>query len=249
MKTNKYQRRFYRDWVKAKDLYSARIVVKETDLQILTDKPLNSEFVKTKIQKYRGDIENYISKDRRFLTALKPIEVELKAPLIVKEMSRQTKKANVGPMAAVAGAIAEFLGRDLLRKGYKEVIIENGGDIFLKSHKPRTIGLYAGKLKLWNKLGLKIKPQDTPLGICTSSGTIGHSLSFGSAESVVILSRNASLADAVATACANRVKSKQDLQRGVDLAKSIKGISGAVIILKDSLISWGSLEFTKAFCT
>jgi ApbE superfamily uncharacterized protein (UPF0280 family) len=243
MKTNKYQKRFYREWVGVKDLYLARIAVKETDLQISTDKPVDEKFVKARIRKYRNEIESYISKDRRFLTALKPIEVESKAPLIVKEMACQARKANVGPMAAVAGAIAEFLGWDILRRGYREVIIENGGDIFLKSHKPRTIGLYAGKLKLWNKLGLRIKPQDTPVGICTSSGTMGHSLSFGCADSVVILSKSASLADAVATACANQVKSKQDLEKTIEFAKSIKGVLGAVIIIKKNLISWGKIEF------
>src|SRR4030042_3242503 len=148
-------------------------------------------------------------------------------------------------MAAVAGAMAEFLGKDLLRKGFKEVIIENGGDIFMKTRKSRSVGIYAGKSKLWKKLKLKIKPKKTPIGICTSSGTIGHSLSFGYADSVVILSRNASLADALATATANLIESKQDLPRALDFTRSIKMICGAVIIFKNNLISWGSVEFKK----
>jgi ApbE superfamily uncharacterized protein (UPF0280 family) len=243
MKTNKYQERFYRDWISAKDLHLTRIVDKETDLQVLTDKPLAKDFLKERIQEYRYAIENYINKDRRFLTALKPIEVELNAPAIIKTMGISAKKANVGPMAAVAGAIAEFLGRDLLKKGYKDIIIENGGDIFLKSTKTRAIGIYCGRSKLCNILKLKIRPQDTPIGICTSSGTIGHSLSFGCADSVVILSKSAVLADAVATATGNLVKSKQDLKRALDFARSILGVVGAVIIIKDNLISWGKIEF------
>jgi len=245
MKIDRYQRRFYRDWVKCKDLHLTHIMAKETDLAILTNKRLDKEFVQERIRLYRWDIENYINRDNRFLTTLKPIEVELDAPHIVKEMAAQAKKANVGPMAAIAGAIAEFLGRDLLKKGYKEVIIENGGDIFLKTAKTRRIGIYAGRSKLWSRLGLKIKPKNTPLAVCTSSGTIGHSLSFGSADSVVILSKNASLADAVATATANRVNSKYDLQRALDYARSVKGISGAVIILKNNLVSWGKVEFVR----
>lgn len=245
MKTNKYQRRFYRDWVKAKDLHLTRITVQETDLQILTDKPIDKNFCEDRIRLYRQAIENYISKDRRFLTALKPIAVELNAPPIVKEMAKAAKKANVGPMAAVAGAIAQFLGQDLLRKGYKEVVIENGGDIFMKTSKIRDIGIYAGSSKLWQGLGLKINPQDTPLGICTSSGTVGHSLSFGLADAVVILSQNTSLADAVATATANYVKSKIDLQRALDFARSIRAVCGVVIILKNNLISWGKIEFVR----
>lgn len=245
MKTNKYQKRFYRYWVSNKDLYQARVIVKETDLHILTDKPLDEVFIKERINSYRRNIEDYIAKDRRFLTALKPLAVELNAAPIVKKMVKAARHANVGPMAAIAGAVAEFLGRDLLKKRYKEVIIENGGDIFLVTRKIRKIGIYAGKSKLCNKLYLKIKPQDTPLGICTSSGTIGHSLSFGLADAVTILSKNASLADAVATAVANRVKSPQDLQNAADFAKSIKGILGVIIIIKDHLISWGKVEFVK----
>ena len=111
MKTDKYQRRFYRDWVKANGLHLTHIMEKETDLQILTNKPLDKNFVKERINMYRWDIENYIDRDRRFLVALKPIAVELGAPPIVKEMFEQAKKANVGPMATVAGAVAEFLGK------------------------------------------------------------------------------------------------------------------------------------------
>jgi hypothetical protein len=245
MKTQQYQRRFYRDWITADDLHFTHIVAKETDLQILTDKVLDRDFVEEKIRAYRWDIENYINKDRRFLTALKPIEVELTAAPIVKEMSEQAKKADVGPMATVAGAIAQFLGEDLLKKGYKDVIVENGGDIFLKSRKTRLVGIYAGKSKLWSKLKIKIAPKDTPVGICSSSGTIGHSLSFGSADCVVILSKNALLADAVATATCNRVNSKKDLQKAVNCARDIKGISAVAIIFRKNLITWGKVKFSE----
>ncbi|MDD4980514.1 MAG: UPF0280 family protein [Candidatus Omnitrophica bacterium] len=244
MKTNKYQRRFYRDWVNSKSLYLSHIVVEETDLQIFSNKILDKDFVKNKINSYRRDIEGYIAKDRRFLTTLKPIAVELHAAPIVKKMAEAACLANVGPMAAVAGAIAEFLGRGLLRKGYKDIIIENGGDIFLAVRKNYRIGIYAGEsFRLSKGLKLKIRPEDTPLGVCTSSGSVGHSLSFGLADAVTILSKNASLADAAATAVANRVKSAQDLQKAVDFAKSIKGVSGVVIIIKGCLASWGRVEF------
>jgi len=245
MKTNQYQRRFYRDWVKAKDLTFSCVNFKETDLQILTDKPLDKEFVQERIRLYRWDIENYIIKDRRFLTALKPIEVELNAPPIVKEMSASARLAGVGPMAAVAGAIAQFIGKDLLKKGYKDVIIENGGDVFLASRKSRVVRIYTGLPKIWKNLSIKIAPKGTPLGICTSSGTIGHSLSFGSADSVVILSKNAGLADAVATAVANRVQSKEDLQAALKFARSVKGVKGVIIIAKNNLASWGKFKFVK----
>ncbi len=245
MKTQHYQRRFYREWAGAKDLHHLQITARETDLQVLANKPVPKEFIEERIRAYRWDIENYIIKEHRFLTALKPIPVELTAPGIIKEMAQHAKAANVGPMATVAGAIAEFLGNDLLKKGYRQVIIENGGDIFIKTTKVRAIGIYAGSSKLWNKLRLKIKPKDTPMGICTSSGTIGHSLSFGCADSVIILSKNTALADAVATATANLVTTKKDLQKAVDFARGIKGVLGVIIILKNNLISWGKVEFME----
>lgn len=245
MKSNKYQKRFYRDWVKAEDLCEARIAAKETDLQILTDKPLDKEYAKDKVALYRRQIESYIAKESRFLTSLKPINVEINAPKIVKEMSRAARLAAVGPMASVAGAIAEFLGQDLLHKGYSEVIIENGGDIFLKIKKPRNVGIYSGKSKLFKKLSLRIHPRNTPLGICTSSGTVGHSLSFGSADSVVIMAKDATLSDAVATACGNRVKSKQDLPKALEFARHIRGVLGIVIIKGKDIISWGEVEFAR----
>ena len=243
MKTNRYQKRFYRDWVKAKDLYQTRVIVKETDLQIFTDRPVDKTFIKERINFYRRNIEDYIAKDRKFLTTLKPLAVELNTLPIVKKMAEAARCANVGPMAAVAGAVAEFLGRDLLRQGYKDVVVENGGDIFLARRKTSKVGIYAGKAKLFKGLSLKIKAEDTPLGICTSSGTLGHSLSFGLADSVTILSKDTSLADAVATACANQVRAKSDLEKAVDFAKSIKGILGVIIIIKSHLMSWGKVEF------
>jgi len=222
-----------------------QILAKETDLQILTNKIVPKDFIEERIRHYRWDIENYISRDRRFLVALKPIAVELTAPPIIQTMAEAAKIANVGPMATIAGAISEYIGRDLLKAGHKDVIIENGGDIFLKTRKMRTIGIYAGKSKLWNTLKLKISPKDTPIGVCTSSGTVGHSLSFGSADSVIILSKNTALADAVATAVGNMVHTKKDLQKAVDFARVIKGIVGVVIILKNNMISWGKVEFDK----
>lgn len=243
MKTNRFRKRSYRDRAGDEELFQERVAVKETDLQVFTDKPVDKDFIKERIGRYRRDIEGYIAKDRRFLTALKPIGVELSSPPIVKRMSEAARLANVGPMAAVAGAIAEFLGKDLLRKGYKDIIIENGGDIFIKASKARRIGIYAGKSSYWNKLSLEIKSKDTPLGVCTSSGMIGHSLSFGRALAVTVLSKNAALADAAATAVGNRIGVLRDLNKAADFAKSVKGISGVVIIMKNRLLSWGQVRF------
>jgi len=242
MKSSKYLHRFYRDWL-GDDLHLARIIAKETDLEILTNKKIDRAFVEERIRLYRWEVEHYINRDPRFLTALKPLAVELNAPAIIKQMAEAARAANLGPMSAVAGAIAECLGRDLLKQGYKDVIVENGGDIFLKTSKARRIGIYSGRSKLYNSLSLKIKAKDTPVGICTSSGTVSHSLSFGCADSVVILARSATLADAVSAAACNQVQTRQDLEKAVNFARSIPGVAGAVAVLKNSLSSWGKIEF------
>lgn len=242
MKKKHYQRRFYRDWIQGDDLHELCLGVQETDLQILSDIPLQKNLLREKILHYRREIENYILRDAKFLVALKPLGVELNAPAIVKAMAQAAKLAGVGPMAAVAGAIAEYIGRDLLKEGLREVIIENGGDIFLKIAKIRQVAIYSGVPKAWKRLVLKIEPVATPLGICTSSGTLGHSLSFGSADAVTILAKDAILADAVATATANRVLSESDFQRAIVFARKIKGVRGVLIVLKNKLASWGDVE-------
>lgn len=219
--------------------------MQETDLQILTDKQLDKEFVINKIKVYRSQIEKYITRDERFLNSLKPISVELKAPPIVRKMAKAARSANVGPMAAVAGAIAQFLGRSLLKKGYKDVIIENGGDIFLKITRPVKVGIYSGRSEFSKNISLKVKPIKSALGICASSGTIGHSLSFGCADSVVIISADAILSDAVATAAGNIIQSVSDLPRGIAFCRGIKGVSAALITLKNNLVCWGDIELSE----
>jgi len=147
----------------------------------------------------------------------------------------------VGPMAAVAGAIAEAVGSELAALS-QEVIVENGGDIYLKSLKQRLIGIYAGKSPLTGRVGLEIEGEDTPLGICTSSGTVGHSLSYGQADAVIVLSPSTVLADAAATAIGNRILKSEDIPGGIEFARSIGGLKGIVIILGEQVGVWGKVK-------
>jgi len=242
-KTKEYKSRFYRKWVNIDDLIMAHLSIQETDLLILTDRPLNKRWLKGRVLSYRRDLQNYIARDRRFLTALKPIAIELNAPDIIKVMANAARITNVGPMAAVAGAIAQLLGYDLLNKGYKQVIIENGGDIFLsKQTKERVVSIFAGNSKFSGKLNLLIKADNTPCGICTSSATFGHSLSFGNADCVVILARDAALADATATAVCNLIKSRDNLKKGIKFARNISGVFAALIVIDDYLSLWGDVK-------
>jgi len=235
-----YQPRTYRHWVKGDDLVEFSVVVKETDLFIRATSNLRRKAQKL-VLKHRGSIEKYIARHPDFLTSLEPLDVGPEAPLIVRDMADAASLCGVGPMAAVAGAIAEFVGEELLDFS-PEVIVENGGDIYLKSLRQRTIGIFAGGSPLTGKLGLEINPEDTPLGICTSSGTVGHSLSFGRADAVIVLADSATLADAAATAIGNRVSEPADIEKGIELARDIGRLRGVVIIKDDKLGVWGEVK-------
>lgn len=274
-----YERRFYRDLIRLKDLVTFEVAIKETDLFIsvytnqheiadnksmqndtrihtnhspVTRYPLPEDSVTTLLKeeasnvilKYRNQIEDYIRENPLFQSSLKPLPVDNEAPEIIKTMQEASLKAGVGPFASVAGAIAEFVGKELLKYS-KEVIVENGGDIFLKTLKKRRIGIFAGKSKFSNRLALEISPEETPLGVCTSSGTVGHSLSFGKADAVVVVSESTPLADAIATAIGNLIKKKEDIPRGIERAKEIEGLKGVVIIKEDKLGVWGNIKLTK----
>lgn len=236
------QYRFYRNFIEADDLKKIEITVKETDILFLLDRSISRDFLKEKIIKYRDDIESYIKTNGEFFTTLEPLDVSEDAPPIVKEMADVAKKTGIGPMAGVAGAISDFLGRDLLGL-CSEVIIENGGDIFLKSEKARYIRIYTGEFNPYKRLNLEVKSEGKLLGVCTSSGKIGHSLSFGNADLVTVISDRAVLADSVATQTANLVKTKTDIEKAVDFAKNILGVKGVVIIFDDVLASFGEIQF------
>jgi ApbE superfamily uncharacterized protein (UPF0280 family) len=238
-----YQPRTYRLWVKDSDLVSFTAMVKETDLYIRARRNLRRKALRA-ILKYRTPIENYIARHPSFLSALEPLSVAEDAPQVVKEMAWAAEKVGVGPMAAVAGVIAEHVGRELLAFS-SEVIVENGGDLFLKSSKLRSVGVYAGESPFTGKVSLEIEPEETPLGICTSSGTVGHSLSFGSADAVIVLSSSAALADAAATGIGNLIKEVADIPKGIEFAQSIEGLKGVVIIKEDKMGLWGKVKISK----
>ena len=235
-----YQPRTYRHWIEGKDLVPFEVVVKETDLYIRADCNLQRKAVK-RIQKYRAQIEKYAEYQPEFLSSMTPISVDEKAPRIECDMADAGGKVGVGPMAAVAGAIAETVGKDLLDSS-AEIIVENGGDIFLKTLKKRLIGIYAGESPLSGRLALEILPEDTPLGVCTSSGTVGHSLSLGRADAVIVVASSTSLADAAATAIGNLVGNAEDISRSVKFAQRVDGLEGVVVIVGDKMGLWGKVK-------
>jgi uncharacterized protein len=238
-----YQPRTYRNWVKNKDLITFNVIVEETDCYVSAATNLESKFRKS-ILKYRANLKKYISSHPLFLTTLEPFPVEKEAPLIVKAMAEAGAKASVGPMAAVAGAIAQFVGEELSQFS-PEMIIENGGDIYLKTQKDRLIGIYAGHSPLSGKIGLEISGKDTPIGVSTSSGTVGHSLSFGKADAVVVLAETATLSDAIATSIGNLILKSADIPKGIEKAQEIPGTKGIVIIKDDEMGMWGNIKICR----
>lgn len=238
-----YVRRKYRDNLRCEGLVKFVVAIKETDLFIGAEKKLVKE-ARDSIEKNRKFIEEYIFEDPVFQKTFKPCKASNIAPLIVKDMAWAGVKANVGPMAAVAGAMAEYVGRDLLKYS-KEIIVENGGDIFISCTKKRKIGIFAGESVFSNKIAIEINPDDTPLGICTSSGTVGHSISFGRSDAVVVVSKSTALADAVATRIGNMIFDEINIHQIKNYVKDIKGIKGVLAIKGDKLGAFGDIKITK----
>jgi len=222
-----------------------QLTVEETDLDIGVRKDRFSnelvEWVEETMRACRRPLEEYIQSDPGFVHALTPYAVRSDAPLIVQTMAEAGRLAGVGPMAAVAGAVAEWVGKSIAKRS-RDVIVENGGDIFMRSSRIRKVGIFAGDSPLSNRVAIEIRPEQTPLGICTSSGKVGHSLSFGKADAVVVISPSVPLADAVATACGNLVQTVDDLQRTVEFASEIAGVIGVLVIKDDQLAVWGSVK-------
>lgn len=221
-------------------LTAFKVVVKETDLYVQAPFDLTHSCREAVIAE-RGYLESFIEQHPDFLTRLTPWTRRTPAPRLVREMIAAGRAAGVGPMAAVAGGLAEMVGRRLLAL-CDEVVIENGGDLFLALDAPVTVGIDAGDSPLSRKVGLHLKAGEMPLALCTSSGTIGHSLSYGRADAVCAVARGGALADAAATAVANRIKAPADLAAAMDFAQTIDDLVGVVAISGDQLAAWGAVE-------
>lgn len=233
--------RSYRDTIKSADLVSFQVKEMESDLLIQASEYLREE-ARVSLKYCRKILEIYIKENPLFRTTLDPYPYDCNAHPLIKEMIKESARCKVGPMASVAGCIAQKIGQNLLSKT-GEVIIENGGDLFIKSSSLRRVIIYAGTSPLSNKLYLKIDSCQRGVGVCTSSGTVGPSFSMGKADAVTVLSYSATLADAAATAIGNVVKNKEDINDGLLLAQNIKGILGVVIIKDDKLGMWGEIDY------
>lgn len=240
-----FEPRFYRNNMGKERFDSFSIAYKETDLWIGLNRVFEKKYIPAYVQWYiinsRKTIEDYSRENPEFLTSLSPIDVARTGDELVVKMADFGRKADVGPMASVAGVIAHKTG-EILKKKFnpREIVIENGGDIYLDISEPLTVSIYAGESQLSGKIGLKICPRYSPLGICTSSGTVGPSYSSGKADAVVIACKETGLADAYATSYCNRVKNTEDIDKVLDELKSNDDILASVIVMGDRMGISGS---------
>jgi ApbE superfamily uncharacterized protein (UPF0280 family) len=237
-----YQERAYRRWI-VTDLHTFTVSVGESDLMISAERPLPKPAERA-LRRARRQLEEYLTKDPEFEKALKPHRATAGAPQIAAQMAAAAEICGVGPMAAVAGAVAEAVGRALLKES-TQVIVENGGDVFLCSAEPRVAAIYAGSSPLSGKLGVRITTTGRPLGLCTSSGTVGHSLSFGRADAAVVLAEAAALADAAATALGNKIQTAGDIEAGLAWLQGMEEVLGAAVVVGRHVGAWGEIELVR----
>lgn len=234
--------RTYRRWVQS-ELQTFEVCVDESDLLISAERPLR-DVAERALRAARAELEGYLARDPEFGAALEPREALEGAPAVVREMVEAARACGVGPMAAVAGAVAQRVGEAVLRES-REVIVENGGDIFLHTTRPRVAAIYAGESALSGRLGVRVDQVDRGLGLCTSSGTVGHSLSFGRADAAIVLASSAALADAAATALGNRVREAGEIEAGLGWLGEIGGVLGGAVVVGGSVGAWGEVELVR----
>ena len=235
-----YQERTYRGWVRADDLVASHICRHESDLYILSGQDVTSSAAGL-LEEVRRDLEAYIRRDEKFRTTLEPHQPAHDAPLIARRMAAAAERYKVGPMAAVAGAIAECVGEQIPG----DAVVENGGDIFVNCGRRLTFTLYAGDGSPFTGR-LRFSPKlEGAFGVCTSSGTVGHSKSFGEADAVCVIARDTAVADAAATALCNRIETEADVDGVVEAAADDDEILGTIAVMGERLGVWGSVEIVR----
>jgi len=239
-----YEVRFYRAWLKTAGLVTFQVARGESDLLIRAHRSLEHQAERL-LEAARQEIQDHISEHPEFLESLAPLPIPPSATPLVRSMLEAGRRYEVGPMAAVAGAVAQHVGAGLLGLT-PEIIVENGGDIFLKMDRPVTLGLYAGEESPFSgEVCLVVDPAGEAVGVCTSSGTVGHSLSFGRADAVVAIAGDAALADAAATAIGNRVRSPADVQRVLEEEKDRGLLEGLVVAAGRRIGAFGRVELSR----
>ena len=225
-------------------LYSQTWSFRETNLHIKCDDERAIDAAIDAGLRARSEIERYVLTHPEFRWSLEPVKLDGEHPRVIELMLRAGELAEVGPFAAVAGAISQVAAEAAISAGAKNILVENGGDIAIIGNRDFRVGIFAGDARSSGKIGFLVRAGELPIGICTSSGTVGHSLSFGEADAVVVVAREASVADAAATSIANEVGGddiKLSIEKGLSRAKKIPEIRGCLIARGDHIGTWGEL--------
>ncbi len=197
--------------------------------------------VTAEIVRQRQILQDYIKNHPDFRNSFEPVEPRGDAPEIAQRMARAGRLVGVGPMAAVAGAMAQRGAEAAMEAGASEVIVDNGGDIYLRITSPALIGLGTGTTELAGRLAFSLQADDTPVAICSSSGKMGHSTSLGKCNLAAVVAKDAALADAAATQAANLVTIVEDVDAALERIVGIEGIDGVMIIKDDRVGLAGQL--------
>jgi ApbE superfamily uncharacterized protein (UPF0280 family) len=200
---------------------------KEAVFRICCDK---FDTVTAEIIKQRQILEGYITRHPEFQKSLEPIDLLTDAPEVTQNMAKAARLVGVGPMAAVAGVMAQFAGRAAMEADAHEVIVENGGDIYIHAVEPVIIGLKTGTADLADRLAFSLQADDTPISICSSSGKMGHSMSLGQCDLATVVAKDTALADAAATQAANFVRDVGDIDPALENIARIEGVDGVLIV-------------------
>lgn len=235
-----FEPRTYRRQINPDALVTFEVVQAETDLQVSAASECATPAHEV-VRELRGALEGYIGTHRRFAESYVPMAVEADAPEIVRAMAAAAAAAGVGPMAAVAGAVAERVAKRLLAYS-ADVIVENGGDVFLAGAGERRVLLVAGSSPLSGRVAIALGASDLPAAVCTSSGIIGHSVSLGAAHAATVIANDGALADAVATGLGNRVHGPENIEEALAYAHSVPGVRGAVVIVGDRIGAIGEVR-------
>ena len=226
-------------------VYKTHFLEKESDITIISESKTAILKAKKIFYLHRGNLEKYVEKNNQFLTSFSPVKVNTEIR-IINLMAVAADVCDVGPMAAVAGALADLMVEAMKNPSEKEsdfikakiALVENGGELAIDSIKPMNIALFAGNNELNLNIGFLIEKKECPIGIGTSSATVGHAISFGQADAVTIFAENAALADAAATKVANSVKGEdieKSIKKGLDLVDDLEGVLGAFISRDDKI--------------
>ena len=213
--------------------FTKSLVIKETKATIRTSSPRHIDIGISSLLRNRRLLESFLQRDKDFLKAMTPVGVKEGSPEVVLRMCAAAEKFEVGPMASVAGALADLCLEDMLDKGARFGMVENGGEIVVQGMRELLVSIYAGNSPLSNRIGLQLTNLDLPIGIGTSSATVGHAKSLGESDAAVAICENACLADAAATALGNKVQGsdpQESIRRALDTVDGFPDLRGMIVI-------------------